>query len=298
MSMPTPTWYDLLGVEPSADEATIRSAWRTAIADLDPTERRFATLSEAAAVLLDPARRSAYDAEITPEPTEPETEPDATPESDATPEPEQGLDTVAALPTPPPAEAGARARARAAEPYLVPGWLLATVGVVAVAAVAIAAILSARPAPAKIVQDSVQVASGSKATEIEEHAVDAVAAAKVAVVPVLSYDYRHLDQDQAAADRYLTDSYRGGKQGYDNTFETLVKKAAVETQTVVSTKVVGAAVVRADSDRVQVLLLIDQPRTNKASPTPVVFQNQVTLTMAKVGSRWLVDDLKTNQIPE
>jgi Mce-associated membrane protein len=288
MSMPTPTWYDLLGVEPSADEATIRSAWRTAIADLDPTERRFATLSEAAAVLLDPTRRSAYDAEITPEPPESEAEPDATPE------PEHGLDTVA--PTPPPAEA--EAGARVAEPYLVPGWLLATVGVVAVAAVAIAAILSARPAPAKVVQDSVQVASGSKATEIEEHAVDAVAAAKVAVVPVLSYDYRHLDQDQAAADRYLTDSYRGGKQGYDNTFETLVKKAAVETQTVVSTKVVGAAVVRADSDRVQVLLLIDQPRTNKASPTPVVFQNQVTLTMAKVGSRWLVDDLKTNQIPE
>ena len=179
-----------------------------------------------------------------------------------------------------------------------PGWVLATLGVVAVAAVAIAVILGAQGSPAKVVQGTAQLAGGSEVTRIEEPALAAQAAAKEAVVPVLSYDYRHLDEDQAAADRYLTDSYRSGKQGYDNTFETLVKGPAKETQTVVTTKVVGSAIVRADAERVQVLLLIDQPRTNKSSPTPQVFQNQVTLTMEKVGSRWLVDDLSTNQIPE
>ena len=37
----------------SADE--IRAAWKTGIADLDPTDRRFRVLNQAAEVLLDPA---------------------------------------------------------------------------------------------------------------------------------------------------------------------------------------------------------------------------------------------------
>ena len=63
----TPTWYDLLGVEPDASEDEIRAAWKAAIADLDPGDRRFRTLNEAAEVLLDPDRRAAYDATLEPE---------------------------------------------------------------------------------------------------------------------------------------------------------------------------------------------------------------------------------------
>ena len=54
----TPTWYDLLGVEPDASSDEIRAAWKTAIADLDPGDRRFRALNEAAEVLLDPDRRA------------------------------------------------------------------------------------------------------------------------------------------------------------------------------------------------------------------------------------------------
>ena len=64
----TPTWYDLLGVGPDASADEIRAAWRAAIADLDPTDRRFAALNHAAEVLLDPQRRAAYDAELAPPP--------------------------------------------------------------------------------------------------------------------------------------------------------------------------------------------------------------------------------------
>ncbi len=60
----TPTWYDLLGVEPDASEDEIRAAWKSAIADLEPTDRRFKTLNEAAEVLLDEDRRAAYDATL------------------------------------------------------------------------------------------------------------------------------------------------------------------------------------------------------------------------------------------
>ena len=57
-----PSWYDLLGVDQDASSEEIRSAWRAAIADLDPSDRRFRSYNQAAEVLLDPASRSAYDA--------------------------------------------------------------------------------------------------------------------------------------------------------------------------------------------------------------------------------------------
>ena len=63
----TPTWYDLLGVEPDASADEIRAAWKAAIADLDPGDRRFRALNEAAEVLLDPDRRAEYDASLEPE---------------------------------------------------------------------------------------------------------------------------------------------------------------------------------------------------------------------------------------
>lgn len=73
--MSNPSWYDLLGVAPSASAEEVRAAWRAAIADLDPTDRRFATLNQAAEVLLDPERRAAYDAELAPAEPEPAPEP-------------------------------------------------------------------------------------------------------------------------------------------------------------------------------------------------------------------------------
>ena len=54
MSAPTPSWYDLLGVEPDASADEIRAAWKSSIADLDPSDRRFRTMNQAAEVLLDP----------------------------------------------------------------------------------------------------------------------------------------------------------------------------------------------------------------------------------------------------
>lgn len=66
--MSTPNRYDLLGVAPDATADEIRCAWRAAIADLDPTDRRFAALNRAAEVLLDADRRTTYDAEIAPAP--------------------------------------------------------------------------------------------------------------------------------------------------------------------------------------------------------------------------------------
>ena len=57
--------------------------------------------------------------------------------------------------------------------------------------------------------------------------------------------------------------------------------------------VVGSGLVRADQDRVQVFLLVDQSRTNKAERLPVVYKNWVTVTMERVDGDWLVPALDT-----
>ena len=60
----TPSWYDVLDIELGATEAEVRAAWKSAIADLEPTDRRFRLLNQAAEVLLDRDRRAAYDIEL------------------------------------------------------------------------------------------------------------------------------------------------------------------------------------------------------------------------------------------
>lgn len=64
--MSGPTWYDVLGVDPAASSDEIRVAWRSTIAELDPTDPRFKTANRAAEVLLDDEQRAAYDAELAP----------------------------------------------------------------------------------------------------------------------------------------------------------------------------------------------------------------------------------------
>ena len=67
----TPSWYDVLVVEPTASADEIRAAWRTGITDLEPGSRRFQTLNQAAEVLLDDRSRAAYDAELAAQAPEP-----------------------------------------------------------------------------------------------------------------------------------------------------------------------------------------------------------------------------------
>jgi Mce-associated membrane protein len=247
--MNTPTWYDLLGVAPDATVDEIRAAWRSAIADLDPTDRRFGPLNQAAEVLLDPQRRAAYDAELAP----------------ALPSPEQSLeqDPVTADSAP------------VRERRVVPSWLLVGVAVVTLLLGGAAAVVAATVPSDR----SVDEASGA-----------ARAAAERAIVPILSYDAGDLEASKTAAEGYLTGSYR---KEYAKLFDGVIAANAPSTGTVVHAELVRSGVVRADDDRVQVFLLVDQSRTNKADKKPVVYKNWVTVTMEQVDGDWLVSGLDT-----
>jgi Mce-associated membrane protein len=156
----------------------------------------------------------------------------------------------------------------------VPLWLVGLAAALALVLVTLAAYAWTRPDP----------------RSIESAASDARDAAERAVVPVLSYDYRSLDQGQRDAESWLTPRYRD--KDYRPLFAT-IKQNAPNTKTVVTTKVVSSAIVRAGEDRVEVLLLVDRPTTNQKQTTPVTYEDHVTVTMEHTHDGWLVDDMTT-----
>jgi Mce-associated membrane protein len=249
----TPTWYDVLGVEPEAPDETIRAAWRSGIADLDPGDRRFRSLNDAAEVLLDRDRRAAYDATLAPEPAPTVAEPEVRLETSTV---EAGT-----APTPTPSRRS------------VPAWVLAVLAVLTLVMAASAAYLVTQPS-----DDAVGDATS-----------DAQGAAERAAVKILAYDYRTLDEDQKAAGELMTPDYR---KDYDKLFE-VIKDNAAEVKPVVTVEVVASGVVRSGEDRVQVLVFVNRPTTNAATAEPKIYRDQVRMTMVKSGSDWLVDDMQT-----
>ncbi|MFA6577152.1 MAG: DnaJ domain-containing protein [Nocardioides sp.] len=263
----TPHWYDLLDVDPDASTDEIRAAWKAAIADLDPGDRRFRAFSEAAAVLLDPVRRAEYDAALAEAAAEPEPEPEAEPEPASDAEPERDADEQV-LPS-----------GRAGIPLAV--VIVTAVATVLMVAVTVVAWLGSDSAP-----DSISTGP-SRVDESETRA--AQAAAETAIVPVISYDYRTLEADAAAATSYMTDEF-GAK--YEQTFPVVTENAP-NTKTVITVEVVASGIVRTGDDRVDVLLFVNRPTTNKQDTEPVVYRDQVTAQMLLVDGEWLVDNLIT-----
>lgn len=252
----TPTWYDLLDLPRDASTEEIRTAWKRQIADLEPGDRRFDALNRAAKVLLDPAARAEYDATVAPTLAPPPTVDEAVPASGSEP-------------------GSATGEGRIGAGRHVPTWLLAGLGVAAAALVAVTAWLWIR-------EDA-----GS-----DEAARAAQTAAERAVVPVLSYDFENLEADQAAAKAQMTGRYSAD---YDKLF-SLIEENAPQTETRVGAEVVASGIVRATDDRVQVLVFVDRPTTNKLSAEPTVYKDQVTLSMQLVDDEWLVDDMVTSPV--
>lgn len=291
----SPSLYDLLDVDSTASGEQIRAAWKAAIADLDPSDRRFRAYNQAAEVLLDPDRRAVYDAELTttgdnvPEPAVAEGHglPPAAPAGASTAvSSDAGTDGAglgarlngfkARLARPRPAGATSGTSAGVTR-WPVPTWLLVGLAVVVAALVAGVVYFANQPSD----------------TEIEESTRAAQSAAERAIVPVLSYDAKTLDEDQASADAQMTSEYR---KKYDNLFESVKENAPRTGTVVIAEPPLASGIVRSGEDRVQILLFVNRTRTNKASPEPVVFRDQVTVTMQRVGGDWLVDDLQTSPV--
>jgi Mce-associated membrane protein len=267
-------WYDVLDVDPTATADEIRTAWRAAVAELDPTDRRFRVFNQAAEVLLDPARRASYDAELAAEREDVAgADEPVEPTRVGLEQTERVLDRPSEQPSGSARELGGRRRLP-----IVPGWALVSLAGLVAASLVIVGVLLSKPSDAAVENDTQAAQS----------------AAERAIVPLLSYDAKHLDQGSAAAQPYMT---ANEKQQYDKIF-AVIRQNAPRTGTVVQAKYLASGIVRSGTDRVGVLVFVNQSTRNKQHPkVPVVYKFQVTVTMARVGGQWLVDDLTTNGDP-
>jgi Mce-associated membrane protein len=117
----------------------------------------------------------------------------------------------------------------------------------------------------------------------------ALAAARPATARILSYDYRHLDADFAAATAVTTGSFR---TDYQATTAKAVKALATQTQAVVVAKVVAGGVVDSSQDHATLLLFVNQTTTSNRVSSAKTDLTRVQVTMTRSGSRWLVSALK------
>ena len=114
--------------------------------------------------------------------------------------------------------------------------------------------------------------------------------AERAAAAILAYDYRTLDADRDAAQRFMTSSFA---EQYTATFDKTVAPPARTYRAQVRAEVKGSSVVRATSDRVRVLLFIDQTTRSTANPRPQVALNRVEFDMVRTDGEWLVDDISS-----
>ncbi|WP_405805123.1 hypothetical protein OG729_07800 [Streptomyces sp. NBC_00210] len=123
--------------------------------------------------------------------------------------------------------------------------------------------------------------------------VQALAAATQAAPIVLSYDYRRLEKDFAAARDHLTGKFR---DEYRRTTTTVVAPTAAKYHGVVKATVVkppaggapAASVVSASPDKAVVLLFVNQVTTSTQVTGPRVDLNRVRMTLTRTDAGWKV----------
>lgn len=119
----------------------------------------------------------------------------------------------------------------------------------------------------------------------------AVTAAKQAVQDILSYDYRTVEADIARARRQTTGSFR---TQYEATATALLPQSK-QVKAIVQATVGSAGVMSSTSDRVVVLLFVDQATVKQEPgakvPVTRIDQTRVRVTMSRVSGRWLVSEL-------
>lgn len=122
----------------------------------------------------------------------------------------------------------------------------------------------------------------------EEARSEAPAAARQYAPLILSFDYRHLDQDFAAGRRHLTEEFA---KDYAETTEKAVKPTALQYQYVVRTEVAVASVVAAEAGRADLLLYINTTTTGARLKAPRIDQARVRMTLVERDGEWLISKI-------
>lgn len=123
---------------------------------------------------------------------------------------------------------------------------------------------------------------------IEAARVDGLRAASDLTTRLLSYDYRTLDANLAAADGATTGAFA---DQYRNLAAQLIRPNATEQQIVTTAAVVGNSVVTATPDGVVALLYLNQSTTGKDRPAPRIDRSRARVSMTLVDGNWRISDI-------
>ncbi|HWJ65734.1 MAG TPA: hypothetical protein VNT31_03565 [Nocardioides sp.] len=294
--------YDLLDVDESASADEIRAAWKAAIADLDPTDRRFRAFNDAAGVLLDEDRRTAYDATLAEaraeegadEPTDAADDTPAVVPVDAgtttAPDTDPATDTHAATDTATDTDTSGDDDAAARERSGPAGWALGAAGVAAVLSAVLALVLLLQPGGNIFSGESPQERA-ERVDRIEAASIAAEGAAERLIAPVFSYNYETMAADLERVSDYLTPDLaaKQAKLWPELTEEAVARKQVVEAsaQATALTRVSDAG------DRATVMVFLRQDSTRDGvDQRPLEMWASLDLVL-KAGSEdeWLLDDI-------
>lgn len=302
--------YDLLNVDESATADEIRAAWKAAIADLEPSDRRFRAYNDAAGVLLDAGKRTSYDAGLAEERAEAEALAEAEAVVDAEDDAVRSTrsmqtddaadaddeDATAEEAKTGPVDQGADARDvgddQPRDPSAGPSrGTLIGVGVAAGLAVLLAIWVLTLPG---VRADASPKDVAERAASQDRATLEVESAAEQMVAPVLSYNHQTMDEDLERLKGYVT-SQMADKQS--RAWPDLTAEAEAQ-EIVVQATATGTALTRVDPDgkRATVVVFIDQDVTKKTNEE-FVLKMWATLSLVRDDSdngRWLLDDICTD----
>jgi Mce-associated membrane protein len=191
------------------------------------------------------------------------------------PEPEEEESTVDAVDTVDDAETEADETEPAKRP-----WFRRRLGVLAlVAAVVLVAIASV---------DVVLYLRSDDATATADARTAATNAAQQDVPAVLSYGYAALNDYPAVAKSKTTGDFQAALGAL---IEQSVVPAAKDQQIVTKSEVAASSVVSAATDKVVLLMFINQTTTSKSLTQPKLEGSRVRVTMQQVNGSWLISQL-------
>jgi Mce-associated membrane protein len=117
--------------------------------------------------------------------------------------------------------------------------------------------------------------------------VQVLEAARSGVVDLTSFDYLTLDDDIAQVKKIAIGDLQ--KESVDQLNSK--RQTLTDSQAVVNTQVVGAAVTQADDSRGTAVLVIQSTQQTKASTQPTVVRYRIQVQLQKVSGRWLLSGI-------
>jgi hypothetical protein len=117
--------------------------------------------------------------------------------------------------------------------------------------------------------------------------VQVLEAARSGVVDLTSFDYLTLDEDIAQIKKISVGDLQKESVNQLNT----KRQDLTDQQAVVNTRVIGAAVTRANGSNGTALLVIESTQKTKASAQPQVVRYRIQVQLEKDGGRWLLSGI-------